>query len=43
VKVAVVSRQVKEAVVALLGVDEFFGEGLFDRATQAPGGGCYDE
>jgi len=33
VKVVVVSKQGKEAVVALLGADEFLWRGMFDRAA----------
>jgi CRP-like cAMP-binding protein len=33
-KVTVVSKQGKEAVVAILGVDEFFGEGCLARQTK---------
>jgi CRP-like cAMP-binding protein len=36
VKIAIVSKQGKEAVVALLGIDEFFGEGCLIGQPKLP-------
>jgi len=39
VKLKVKSKQGKEAVIAILGVGDFFGEGLPDRSDSLPGDG----